>query len=174
MKKAKLIALLLAGFSLLAVGCSLTGDDDSEKTGETETSTTEDEDSSGDVYDQNDIVEVDGKEISITEVRIYKEYGEYYEPEEGKKFLLVKLSIESVSDEAVYYSEFNYDLFNKDGEIQTTGYTDIEPALSGGTLGSAGRKASGYIVFEVDEDADTSDFELQYENWGETAVWQLD
>ena len=128
------------------------------------------------VYKQSDTVEIDGKKISILEVKTHTSSNQFIKPEDGKRFLAVKVTEENVSNEGVSYNALNYKLVDTDGSTYSEGFADIDNFLSAGDLQPT-RKATGWLVYEVPVDKVNSEFELIYEPLSfdsKQAVWALE
>ncbi len=173
--KLLIITALVAVLSLSAIACTGSSDVDTGQKSDSDQESTSD--GKPVTYKQSDSVEIDGKKISIEEVKIYTDYGEFNEPAEGKQFLAVKVKVENISNESTSYNALNYSLVDKDGAKYNEGaFTDLDPTFSSGELQPT-RKASGYMVFEVPARTKTSEYELQYEPLSLTetsqVIWEL-
>jgi len=128
------------------------------------------------IYKVNDVVEVDGKKMAITEVKDYVPTNEFMRAKEGRRFLAVMIELENVSNKTTTYNALNYSLVDKDGAKYNEAFSDIDPNLSSGTLQPT-RKAKGYLSYEVPADMTNDKFELIYEplSFVDTTqvVWEL-
>jgi hypothetical protein len=133
-------------------------------------------DSTAKSYKQSEKVKVDDVQIAITEVKNYTSSNQYIKPDDGYRFLAIMVEVENTSEGSASYNSWYFSLKNKDGVEYDSGYADIEPDLNSGTL-QLGKKAKGYIVFEVPKNVKTSQLELIYEpiSFGTTTqvIWEL-
>ncbi|HQF37167.1 MAG TPA: DUF4352 domain-containing protein [Candidatus Dojkabacteria bacterium] len=178
------VLILLSIFSLTSIACSSgsrdidTGRTSDNTTTETEDNVKKDEEKKVEpvVYKQSDTVEIDGKKISILEVKTHTSSNQFMKPKDGNRFLAVKVTEENVSNEGVSYNAWNYKLVDTDGLTYSQGFADIDNQLSAGDLQPT-RKATGWLVFEVPKDKSNSEFEFIYEPFSfdsKQVVWALD
>ncbi len=110
------------------------------------------------VYHVGDILKDGNLEIVYMSSGEYSEGNEYMQPTEGKKYIYIQLAFENTSatsDASV--STFNFECYADGYSVDM--YYGAEDTLSS-TL-SAGRSTSGYLYFEVPEDA--HEIEIEYE-----------
>lgn len=112
-------------------------------------------------YKKGDIVNSDGVNIVVLEVKDYVSKNMFMKEEAGKKSLAILVSEENVSNEEKSYNSLNFSLINKDGVKYSIAFTDAEPYLSSGTMQPT-KKAKGYIAFSVPVDVKNSQLELVY------------
>lgn len=115
-----------------------------------------------------DTLKSDTFRIVLTDALIYDSVGseeEYIEtPAEGKEYLVFFFSIENISEESKYISDYSFSgyvdgytisnkyLFNEINGIKKLG-ADLSPNM----------KTIGYVAFEVDKN--WKEFELHYSDW---------
>ena len=156
------VALCLSMFATMAMGSGSSGESTTTKVGEVE-SADSGESSSDETqveekteYHVGDILKDGDVQIVYVASGEYQEDNEYSQPEDGNKFIFIKLAFENQgdSDESVsYYSFEGY----ADGYNVDMHYTDDDLSA---TL-SPGRTTDGTLVFEVPEDA--QEIEIEYE-----------
>ncbi len=153
--------VLLVIISIISGG----GDDDTKKVGEVgseTTSETSSEDSSSqeatqDIYHVGDILEDGNLQIVYMSSGTHVEDNEYLQPAEGKKYIFAQFAFINTSDSSdASVSFYSFEAY-ADG-YNAEAYYGGEDNLSA-TL-SAGRQTSGYLYFEVPEDA--QDIEIEY------------
>ena len=87
--------------------------------------------------------------VTVDKVKQAKKYGAYSKPDKGNIYLAVKYTYEALEDGASY-NPFDWQVF-VDG-VAVDNYTFVidgpTPELHSGTL-PKGRKASGWVVYEV-------------------------
>ena len=99
------------------------------------------------------VVTEDGQEwatIVVTDVKQAKGFGDYDRPEvKGNVYITAKVTYEALTD-GVDYNPLDWQVFvdGEAGSIFTFVMDGPKPNLSSGTL-PEGRKASGYVVYEV-------------------------
>lgn len=91
----------------------------------------------------------------------FKDYGQFFEPSSGKKYIMLKFEIENISEnDEIYASSMSFSGY-ADGVAVDTKYgvgNDKYNDLSA-TIGK-GKKAIGYIFFEVPKD--TKEIKIEY------------
>lgn len=87
--------------------------------------------------------------VTVTDVKQAKKYGAYSKPEKGNVYLAVKYAYEALEDGATF-NPFDWQVFVDDTAISNFAFVmdGPKPALTSGTL-PKGRKASGWVVYEV-------------------------
>lgn len=108
-----------------------------------------DEDSRKKEFKQDEVATYKDVDYSITKVE-RSDGVEFFEPEEGKEYIIINLKIENKSDEKIPYNALDWRL--KDGSGDEKDYTIMgEPTnneLDSGDLNPKGTK-TGTIVFEI-------------------------
>ena len=90
--------------------------------------------------------------------RNYLPTDTYTQPEVGKEFIVVNVTVKNTATEPKTIS--NYDLkLNEAGVADTVSYVTVDPVFYGGEL-SAGASLSGNVVYQVAKGA--TDLKLQY------------
>ena len=107
-------------------------------------------------YHVGDILKDGDMQIVYVASGEYKEENEFMQPQEGNKFIFIKLAFENqgTSDQAV--SGFSFECY-ADGYNVETHYTENDLSA---TL-SPGRSTEGLLIYEVPQDAGT--IEIEYE-----------
>jgi hypothetical protein len=107
------------------------------------------------LYAVGDPIEVTGDfiasdiRVTVSEVKQAKKYGDFSKPAKGNVYLAVKYDYEALEDGATY-NPFDWQVFVDDTAVDNFAFvTDgPKPELNSGTL-PKGRKASGWVVYEV-------------------------
>lgn len=106
-----------------------------------------------------DTASIKGYEIKVNSVD-YQNGGEYEKPEDGKKFVIVNITITNNTDDKQSFNPLDFSL-NEDGVSSTTGFTyltDVE-SLNSGDL-DKGASVTGNLIGEANPDAK---LKLRYE-----------
>ncbi len=111
-----------------------------------------------------DTLKSDDFKITLTDAIMYSSIeGSYYTdmPADGKEYLVFFFNIENISDESEYISTYNFDGYVDDNAVSVKYLmNDINGIESLGLDLSPGKKASGYVAFEID--TTWKDFEIQF------------
>lgn len=83
----------------------------------------------------------------------------YYQASEGKKYVLVNITVTNPTDSSVDINKYSFKL-DADGLAVDTSFTTVDDEFDGGSL-SKGASTTGSLLFEVPDDAST--LKLQYE-----------
>lgn len=99
-----------------------------------------------------DVVDLDGTQVTITEVE-KSQGGEYDSLPEGKEFVIAHVKIENKSDEQISYNVFDFQMKNSQGNITDTTYADgtMDTELGSGELAPNGM-VEGTLTFEQSKD----------------------
>lgn len=120
----------------------------------------------------NDTLSDGEMKLTLTGAYMYDSIGEGYfveTPKEGKEYLLFFFDVENISNEEQYISYFDFDGYADDVSIDTTGiYREVDGTEQLSATVAVGKKAKGYIAFEVDKT--WKDFEVHYNN----SIWNDD
>jgi hypothetical protein len=165
--KEKGLALMLCFslFGAMAVGSgSTSGDSSPSKVGEVETTeskaeTTEtgtEETEQKTEYHVGDVLKDSDMQIVYVASGEYKEENEFLQPQDGNKYIFIKLAFENQGSSDASVSVFSFEGY-ADGYNVDAHYTDNDLSA---TL-SPGRTTEGTVVFEVPQDA--QDIEIEYE-----------
>lgn len=106
-----------------------------------------------------DRVEANGVALTVNGVSAVDEVNDIFTPDEGNIFLVVDVTIESLSEDASY-NPLYFKVKDSDGFEYNSNFTAPDPSLKSGEL-SAGDKVRGNVSFEVP--ADATGLELSYE-----------
>ncbi len=98
----------------------------------------------------NETATYDDKAVTVTGVqRNYSTGNEYIQPETGKEFVVVTVSIANNSSTPMSYSSYEFKIQDSNGVQQSESYASIsEGLLNSGSLAPGG-KVTGKIAFEV-------------------------
>lgn len=117
----------------------------------------------------NDTLSDGEVKLTLTGAYMYDSIGEepyVYTPEEGKEYLLFFFEVENVSSEINYISEYSFDGYADDVSVSTTSlYSEVDDTEQLSATITSGKKARGYIAFEVDKT--WKDFEVHYKD----SIW---
>ncbi|MGN1312174.1 MAG: DUF4352 domain-containing protein [Bacilli bacterium] len=106
----------------------------------------------------------DDVRITLTDALIYSEInGDEFtdKPSYGKEFLIFFFNIENMDDESKYISTYNFSGYVDDVAVQTKDlFNDVEDTPVLGVDLASGKKARGYVAFEINED--WKKFEIRY------------
>ncbi len=115
----------------------------------------------GNVYNVGDTVNANGLKILYVSAEKWEGYNEYSAPSEGNMVVRIKISAENTASSDRYISSLDFECYADGTKVEDYYYADI---FTGGEL-SKGRKAEGYLYFEVPVNA--KDIEVEYE----TSFW---
>lgn len=120
----------------------------------------------------NDTLSDGEMKLTLTGAYMYDSIGEGYlvkTPEEGKEYLLFFFEVENISSESQFISAYSFDGYADDVSIDTTDiYREVDGTEQLSATVAVGKKAKGYIAFEVDKT--WKDFEVHYNN----SIWNDD
>jgi len=175
MKKSILFASLIS--ILLLAGCLPSTEVNTGKVSTEQNQNKQEEVKKPVIYKLNDVVEVDGQKIALTEVKDYVSSNDFMKAKDGHTYLAIMVEIENVSSDSTSYNMLNFKLVDKDGASYDTAFTDVDPSLNSGTLQPT-RKAKGYVAYEVPADMANNQFEFIYEplSFVDTTqvIWELE
>lgn len=158
---------VLMGLATVVTVAAVSGGEDAESTenqGQTQNSSvvstvSKEEDN---IYNVGDIINANGLKITYVSAENYTEENMFMQPEDGNKYIRIKISAENTSSVDRYISYLDFTCYC-DGAKAENFYTG-DKILTGGTL-SSGRKTDGYVYFEIPENA--KEVEVEYE----TSFW---
>jgi hypothetical protein len=108
--------------------------------------------------------------VSLLEANVYTDYNEYFGPDEGFKFVSVLVEFEALADDVSYNP-----LYWKLVDSQSYGYDYYfmgkEPMLDSSNALKSGRKAKGWLTFQVPK-TETS-FYLVLSDYTHDGEWQF-
>lgn len=110
------------------------------------------------VYHVGDILQDGDLRIVYMSSGVYTDYNEFVQPAEGNEYIFIQLAFENTSTSSdVYVSMYSFECYadGYNAEMYYFGEDNLSATLS------AGRSTSGYLYFEVPENA--SDIEIEYE-----------
>ncbi len=88
--------------------------------------------------------------VSLLEASVYTDYNEYFGPDEGFKFVSVLVEYEALVD-GVSYNPLYWKLVDSESYGYDYYFIGKEPALDSSNALMAGRKAKGWLTFQVPE-----------------------
>lgn len=112
-----------------------------------------------------DTLTIDDFRITLTDAVVYDyiDNSEYYNalPAEGNEYLVLFFDVENITDENIYISSYDFDGY-VDGYATSKEYflNDVNGIEELNVNLPSGRKAKGYVAFEVDKT--WNDFEISY------------
>lgn len=138
---------------LIIIGAiSSAGSGNPEKVGSNETSSntsqTEPEKGKTKVFKIGDSVNLDGKTVTVNEVKPYTSKNQFLVPEPGNKFVALDITLRNDSDEAYNYNVLEFKLQDNQDYSYTNAVADIEPYLATGAI-QQGQSARGFIAYEI-------------------------
>jgi hypothetical protein len=95
----------------------------------------------------NESAEIKGMKIIATKVDRKTRLGEFQEADSGKEYVIVTISLENVSDEAIPYNEYDFRIQTSGGQVLDPAFAVSEGGLDSGDL-IGGGKISGTVTFE--------------------------
>ncbi|GFH43489.1 hypothetical protein Hs30E_20690 [Lactococcus hodotermopsidis] len=142
--------ILLVALVVIVVVTSSGGDKGAKKvtTDDTTTKTSEKEQ---DVFKVGDTVEVNGVHFKVNSVE-FTDGEEYNEPDEGKKFVVVNVTIENQSKKVVSYNPLDFGLDDQGNVTDFWEYLSGVETLSYGTLKEGGTVSGNLIGQAKQED----------------------
>lgn len=103
-------------------------------------------------------------EVVITVSRVQRDFNtgnQFSQPEQGKEFILVDVTIENKSDETVSFGSYDFKIQDSNGVQSSESYVLAQGGLGSGSLAPGG-KAAGNLSFEVP--AKDTNLKLIYNN----------
>ena len=101
-----------------------------------------------------------GDELKVKINSVERNYapGASYVPAAGKEYIVVKLTIENISDKSKYIMTYDFGVLDN-GFAEKSSFAPVSKELEGGSLAD-GESTTGNLVYEVTKDA--TDLKLQY------------
>lgn len=151
----KIIKWVGIGFAIIIVIGMLSGSGNSspKKVDDTDNAQTADvktEDSSQAVFKIGDAVELDGKTITVNEVKPYSSKNQFLTPKSGNKFVAIDVTLKNNSEDAYNYNVLEFSLQDNEDYSYTNAVSDIEPYLTVGAI-QPGQTTRGFIAYEIPE-----------------------
>lgn len=134
MKKALILGLILA-LVVCAVGC----------------------DADNSVGSVGEVVEINDFKISYEGYEEWKDYAEFFAPDDGYKVIRAYFEIENIGKADKYIGRTSFECY-ADGYIVER-FLQGEQELEGFTSLSAGRKMEGYVYYTVPKDVENVEIE---------------
>ncbi len=115
------------------------------------------------VYFVGDTLEYGNVEIKYASSENWKGYDSYFAPKSGNKIIRLKFEIKNNGSTDLFISEYDFNCYADDAAAEA--YYVADDALSATVSG--GRTASGYVYFEVPEDAEYIEVEYETNFWSD-------
>lgn len=132
-----------------------------ETTAEEETTEASKYDNMENVYFVGDTLEYDNVEIKYVSAENWKGYSAYAGPKSGNKIIRLEFEIKNNGSSDIFVSCYDFNCYADDTAADA--YYTLEDDLSATVSG--GRKASGYVYFEVPKDAQYIEVEYETNFW---------
>lgn len=145
----KLCRAALAAMMLFTLAACAPEDSQEDKQGEQKT---EEKEAKKEVYAIKETVHLEDMDVTVNGVST-SEGEKYHEPEEGKVFVLINVTITNTSNDEISYNELYAKIQNGQGQINSVGLTllSLKDKLNSGKLISGGT-VTGTIVTEAAKD----------------------
>lgn len=143
--------------ALIVIGNALGGQNNNNPAGTTDSDkTSSQEKQRADVkteFSIGETADIDDRKLSVTEVvRNYDTGNEFAQPESGKEFVIVTVSIENNGDNEIDYNTFDFKLQDSNGVQLDEDFMALsEGKLNSGSL-AAGGKITGKLSYQVPKD----------------------
>lgn len=101
-------------------------------------------------YKMNEVAKIDGVEYTVTSVERTQGTNEYFLPDEGMEYVIVRVKIENKSDEKEAYNSLDWKMVNSNGQEDGAEFfhgMELTDELSSGDLVEDG-VIEGTIVFQ--------------------------
>ena len=103
--------------------------------------------------------------LTMTEANVdFKGYSEYATVKPGYKVLAAKFEVENIGNDEEYVSYLDFDAYADETAIEDFYYADDKYPQIASTI-SKGKKASGYVFYEVPKDASKITIEYKPSAW---------
>ena len=150
---------------LIGVGGAMGGDKNTATTGTTGSNTTDTNKTEEKTeFKVGETASFDDKTITVTSVqRNYDTGNQYAQPESGKEFVIVTVTITNDSKTTLDYNTYEFKMQDSNGVQQSEAIMALsEGKLNSGSL-AAGGKVSGKVAYEVPKD--DAGLKLLYQNF---------
>lgn len=151
---------------IIAIATGSGGNDDAPKkvSGGEKVNNPKKDDTLSKTYKVGDTVSYKGYEIKVNNVK-YSKGSEYEEPDSGKQYVIINVTIKNNTDEKQSYNPFDFKL-NDNGNSTDLYETisEVKDTLNSGDL-DKGASVSGNLVGQAKKD--TKNLKLQYQ----TSIW---
>lgn len=117
----------------------------------------------------NETFENKYEKITMTEVnKNFTNYSEFSKPSSGKKYVMVKFEVENISEEKdeLYVSSLNFNAYADGVAVNSTFVGNDKYNDLSATVGK-GKKAIGYIFYEVPANASKINIEYNADFWSD-------
>ena len=112
------------------------------------------------------------EKITMTEVSTnFTDYSIYSKPADGKKYIMVKFEVENINEDKdeLYVSSYDFHAY-ADGESCSTAYVGNDKYDSLSATVGKGKKTTGYIFYEVPQNAEKITIEYNANFWSDGTV----
>ena len=162
MKKLLIVLVLIAALALALAGCGETVTPEKVEPGDPGE---ENETPAAEKYAVGDTVKMGDLQFTLNGVR-YEKGSEFWEPDEGTKWLVFDCILENKGSESeVISSLMMFKLYDADSYSKEIAMADNLKGSLDGELG-AGRKMAGEVAFTVDEDESAWEFVFEPQVFG--------
>lgn len=120
------------------------------------------EEASGNVYKVGETLDTGKMKVTFQSVEDYVSDNMFIEPEEGNKYIRAYFVMENTGSSDTLVSSYDFDCYADDSAADIPLLSD--KMLSSATL-SPGRKAEGYVYFEVPQNAQKIEIEYETSYW---------
>ncbi len=115
-----------------------------------------------------DALQLNGLTVPVVTADVNaKPANEFIKPKAGNRFVVVQVLYENTGTDTVSYNPFDWKLTDSSGFSYNSTYAGVDQELHSGDLAS-GKKARGYISYEVPQSA--SSLTLKFQNSDDTAT----
>ena len=119
------------------------------------------------IFSVGEVMETKTLKITFKSAEKWNKYNSFNAPKSGNDIIRVGFEIENKSSSDMFYNPYDFDCY-VDG-VACEKYIWAEDLMQSGTL-SSGRKASGYVYFEVPEDLKEAEIEYETNFWTSNKV----
>ena len=140
-------------------------DEASSETSETESAASEEEvteETANNVYKVGETLDTGKMKVTFQSAEDYVSDNMFIEPEEGNKYIRAYFVMENIGNSDELVSSYDFDCYADDSAADVPLLSD--KMLSSSTL-SPGRKAEGYVYFEVPQNAQKIEIEYETSYW---------
>ncbi|RJR28926.1 DUF4352 domain-containing protein [Candidatus Microgenomates bacterium] len=121
------------------------------------------------IFALGDTVNLDGKAVTVNEVKSYASKNQFLAPKQGNKFVAVDVTLKNNGDEAYSYNVLEFSLQDNKDYSYTNAATDIEPYITVGAI-QPGQSVRGFIAFEIPKENEPVKIVYTPDFWGTSQV----
>lgn len=115
------------------------------------------------VFAVGEVLVTNNAKISFVSAEKWYGYSQYLGPEAGNIIVRAYFEFENTGSSDLYYNMYDFSCY-ADGKVCKEYWSSEDKNLSSGSL-STGRKAEGYVYFEVPETAEEIEIEYETDFW---------